>query len=236
MDIEAFFKISYGLYIISTFAGDRKNGYIGNTVFQVTADPPQMAVACNKNNFTGPMLHNSKFFSISVLKQNTRPDILGLFGYKSGRQVDKFERIHYKTGQTGVPIVLEDTIAWFECEKIQEVDLGTHILYVGKVLDNELLERDETPLTYAYYHEVKKGFAPKNAPTYVDQSKLKQDKPKPSGDITRYQCAACDYIYDPAQGDEANGIAPGTAFGDLPDGWFCPVCGATKKEFKPIQA
>ena len=47
----------------------------------------------------------------------------------------------------------------------------------------------------------------------------------------KYECGPCGYVYDPAEGDPDNGIAPGTAFEDLPEDWVCPVCGASKEEF-----
>jgi rubredoxin len=50
--------------------------------------------------------------------------------------------------------------------------------------------------------------------------------------MARYTCNICDYVYDPAVGDRDNGIAPGTAFEDLPDDWLCPVCGVAKDEFE----
>jgi rubredoxin len=49
--------------------------------------------------------------------------------------------------------------------------------------------------------------------------------------MKRYICEICGYIYDPAEGDSDGGIAPGTAFEDLPDNWVCPVCGVTKSQF-----
>jgi rubredoxin len=76
---------------------------------------------------------------------------------------------------------------------------------------------------------VKKGMAPKNAPTYIDKSKL--NKKVPDVKLARYQCPACGYIYDPAAGDPASNIKPGTAFEDLPDTWVCPLCGTEKADF-----
>lgn len=52
--------------------------------------------------------------------------------------------------------------------------------------------------------------------------------------MKKYKCDACDYIYDPAIGDPDSGIAPGTAFEDIPDDWSCPDCGVTKDDFTPI--
>jgi rubredoxin len=51
----------------------------------------------------------------------------------------------------------------------------------------------------------------------------------------KYQCLACSYVYDPAQGDPDNGVDPGTAFADLPDDWVCPDCGAPQDMFEPVE-
>jgi flavin reductase (DIM6/NTAB) family NADH-FMN oxidoreductase RutF len=228
MNFEAYFKITYGLYVVSSVSESKLNGYISNTVFQVTAEPARFAIACSKNNLTAEMIQNSQVFVISALQKETRPEIIGTFGYRSGRETEKFSLFRYKTGKTGAPILLDDTLAWFECEVVQTIDTGTHLLFIGNVVDGDLLDAAGEPLTYAYYREVKKGKAPKNAPTYLDAEKLKkagqaiQDK---------YYCTACGYIYDPALGDPDNGIPAGTRFEDLPDTWVCPVCGTEKADF-----
>jgi rubredoxin len=51
--------------------------------------------------------------------------------------------------------------------------------------------------------------------------------------MKKYVCSVCGYVYDPAEGDPDGGIAPGTAFENLPDSWVCPVCGAGKEDFEP---
>lgn len=53
--------------------------------------------------------------------------------------------------------------------------------------------------------------------------------------MKKYKCSVCGYVYDPAKGDPDNGIAPGTSFENLPDTWSCPVCGATKDMFEPVE-
>jgi rubredoxin len=55
-----------------------------------------------------------------------------------------------------------------------------------------------------------------------------------SDQIGRYQCQVCGHIYDPAKGEPTQGVAPGTAFEDLPDGWVCPVCASPKDMYAPI--
>ena len=52
--------------------------------------------------------------------------------------------------------------------------------------------------------------------------------------MDKYRCIICDYIYDPVLGDPANGVAPGTAFADIPDDWVCPVCGVDKTNFEVV--
>ncbi len=51
----------------------------------------------------------------------------------------------------------------------------------------------------------------------------------------KYRCILCSYVYDPAVGDPDNGVAPGTAFDDIPDTWVCPECGAGKDQFEPVE-
>jgi flavin reductase (DIM6/NTAB) family NADH-FMN oxidoreductase RutF/rubredoxin len=229
MNIEAYFKITYGLYVVSSVLDKKLNGYVSNTVFQVTAEPARFAIACSKNNYTAEMIQHSQIFAVSVLQKETRADIIGTFGYQTGKDTDKFSKFNFKKGKSGVPILLDDTLAWFECEVIQTVDAGSHLLFIGNVVDCDLVMKDGEPLTYAYYREVKKGKAPKNAPTYIDAEKLKQQLPVASA--AKYYCTACGYIYDPAVGDPEHGITPGTRFEDLPETWVCPVCGTEKVDF-----
>ncbi len=233
MNTKAFFKISYGLYIVSSGLGRKKSGYIANTAFQVTSQPPQIAVVCNKDNYTSNLINESKAFSISILKQDASSDLIGLFGYKSGKDIDKFSATSHITGSTGTPIVTVDTIVWFECRLVNQFDVGTHIIYIGEIINNDLLITDGEPLTYDYYRNVKKGKAPKNAPTYIKEV-VSETSEKPTSGGAKYQCLVCDHIYDPAEGDPDGGIAPGTAFVDIPDDWVCPVCGAEKSDFVMI--
>ena len=169
MDINTFSKLSYGVYIVSSGNKDRQNGFIATTVMQVTVEPVQIIVACNKNNFTANLIRESKVFSASVIKQEYKPTTLGTFGFRPGKDFDKFEHCkEFFFGEhTQTPIVTEDCLAWFECRLVDEFDVGTHVLFVGEVLDAQIIAENEQPLTYAYYHEVKKGVTSKNAPTFI---------------------------------------------------------------------
>jgi len=229
INLEAFFKISYGLYIVSAGSGSKKSGYISNAVFQVTAEPAQFAVCCSKNNYTASLISENKAFAISVLKQDTDQALISTFGYKSGKDVDKFSGVNFITGVTGAPIVTDGSLAWFECRVVQSVDVGTHLLFTAEILNTQLIE-DGEPLTYSYYREVRKGKAPKNAPTYIDTEKSQAKKT----DFEKYKCLLCGHIYDPAEGDTEGKISAGTKFEDIPDSWQCPICGADKGSFERI--
>jgi flavin reductase (DIM6/NTAB) family NADH-FMN oxidoreductase RutF/rubredoxin len=233
MNIEAFFKVSYGLYIIGAAYEGKRTGYVANTAFQVTAEPARFAISCSKDNYSIDIIRKSGAFSMSVLEKYESTEVIGLFGYKSTSNVDKFANTQYITGSTGSPIVVEKCIAWFECEIEQEVVLDTHVIFIGKMVANALLDEAKEPLTYSFFRDVRKGLAPKNAPTYVkkEQEAVPQveEETTAGGDI--YSCDLCGYEYDPAEGDPERGIPPGTAFEDLPDDWTCPVCDADKEDF-----
>jgi flavin reductase (DIM6/NTAB) family NADH-FMN oxidoreductase RutF/rubredoxin len=241
MKIEPFFKFTYGLYIVSSQYYGKKNGYVANTVFQVTAEPPQLAVSCSKDNFSSDIIDKSGKFSVSILHTEAPKDVIGTFGYKSGKDFEKFEKVEYFNGKTDIPVVTEGCVAWFECEVVQKLDVGSHIVFIGKVVDTGFTDSNKPPMTYAYFRENRKGKAPKNAPTYVDSLKTDKTTEETVGtkvsnvdENTKWECLVCGHIYDPAEGDPDSGIPPGTPFEQLPDDWVCPDCGAEKSEFIPL--
>ena len=224
MNHKALSRISYGLYVVSSVKENKINGQIANTVFQVAAEPPTIAVSINKQNLTHRFIEASRKFAISILSKETSMEFIGHFGFRSGREINKFEGVNYKVGNTGVPIVLDNSIAYLEMEVIKEADAGTHTIFIGKAVGAEVL-KDEEPMTYAYYHGVKRGKAPKTAPTYIKEDEEEVSK------RGSYKCTVCGYVYDPQKGDPDSGIEPGTPFDKLPDDWVCPVCGARKDKF-----
>jgi len=228
MNIKTLYKVSYGLYVVGSVKNEKYNGQIANTVFQITSEPPTIAVSINKSNLTHEFIKESKVFAVSILSKETPMRFIGHFGFKSGRDTDKFKDVKYKSGITGAPVVLEYTIAYLETEVTNMVDVGTHTIFIGKVVDAEILGTGE-PMTYAYYHEVKKGKSPKTAPTYIKEENKKETK-----GVKKYRCKVCGYVYDPEKGDPDSGIVPGTPFDKLPDDWVCPMCGAGKEEFEEI--
>ena len=239
MNPEVFYTLSYGLFIVSTKHNNKKNGYVANTVFQVTAGPSQVAISCNKDNYTASLIRESGFFSVSVLAQDASKELIGRFGYKSGTALDKFEETAFFETPEGIPVVTEDCVSWFTCKVVKTVDVGTHLLFVGEVLAGDFIAKDKTPLTYDYYRKARHGRSPKNAPTYVkpegQEEQIPESAQTASSSGQKWICQVCDHIYDPAEGDPDSGIPPGTAFEDLPDDWACPVCGAAKEDFEPYE-
>lgn len=155
--------ITYGLYIVTSFDGEKKNGMIVNTVFQVTAEPARMAISVNKNSLTHEMIAKSNVFAAMPLEQDTPLPFIGTFGFRTGRTFDKFARVPYKTGFLGCPVVTEHTLSYMEVEVRQSVDVGTHTLFIGEVKDAGVIRPKGTALTYAYYHDVIKGKTPAGA-------------------------------------------------------------------------
>ena len=225
MNLKALHNISYGLYVVSSKKGDRLNGQIANTVIQVTSEPPNVAVCINKQNLTHEFITESKAFTASMLSQDTPLSFIGHFGFKSGRELDKFKDVNYRLGESKAPIVLDHTLAYVEAKVISQVDVGTHTIFIGGLVGADVLKEGE-PMTYAYYHQVKRGTTPKTAPSYIEERKEVASK------MAKYRCTVCGYVYDPEVGDPDGDIKSGTPFEEIPDTWVCPVCGASKDQFE----
>jgi rubredoxin/flavin reductase (DIM6/NTAB) family NADH-FMN oxidoreductase RutF len=233
MNAKALYKISYGLYVVSSKLDDKNfNAQISNTVFQVTSEPKKIALAINKQNLTYEYLSKSRVVGISVLSEETPLGFIGRFGFKSGRDFNKFEGINYKIGITGAPLVLDNATAVIEGKIVDSFDLETHSLFIAEVVDSEIINENK-PMTYEYYHKIKQGFVPKTAPTYNEalHFKSESDKEKPR----KYKCKVCGYVYDPEKGDETQNVKPGTKFKELPENWKCPVCGVSKEYFEVME-
>lgn len=166
MDTRAFHKLSYGMYVVASGREGDCNAQIANTVFQITAEPPGMGISINKQNYTHEFLEKSGLFSVSVITEEADMLFIGRFGFRCGRDFPKLEGIKSMIGTTGVPIVTQNACAFIEGRIIRRLDCGTHTLFLGEVLNADILS-EAAPMTYAYYHLVKKGKSPKTAPTYT---------------------------------------------------------------------
>jgi flavin reductase (DIM6/NTAB) family NADH-FMN oxidoreductase RutF/rubredoxin len=234
LDLETLFKLNYGMCIVSSKKGDKFNGCIVNTVFQLTPEPPMVAASINRQCLTHEYITDSKVFTVSILSEEAPISFIGNFGFKSGRATDKFKGVNYKIGQTGVPIILDNTAAFLEAEVTESIDVITHTLFIAKIVACEALNEKAEPMTYNYYRIIKHGGTPKTAATYVKvkpKAKLKEG----GKNMQKYKCLMCGYVYDPAEGDPDNGVEAGTVFEDLPNDWVCPECGAGKDQFEPLE-
>lgn len=166
MNKNALRNLSYGVYIISVWDGNRPTGCTANSVMQITSDPPSIAVSINHNNYSNQCIAKTGKFVISVLAENTTPLIIGTFGFRSGKDINKFDTVQHEI-KDGMPVVKE-SCAYIVCEVINKMETDTHTVFLGKVLDADILS-DNEPMTYSYYHKVIKGKSPKNAPTYIDE-------------------------------------------------------------------
>ena len=172
MNLETLHKIGYGLYVVGSRKGDKLNGQMANTVFQVTSIPPTIATSISKTNLTHEFIQASKVFTVSVLSKETPLSFIGRFGFKSGRDMNKLDGVNYKIGITQAPVVMDNALAYMEAKVINEVDVGTHTIFIAELVAAEIVsEKKEEPMTYAYYHEVKRGTLPKAAPGYIEGEK-----------------------------------------------------------------
>lgn len=167
IDPKALFSLSYGLYIISTEYDGQKNGQIINAMIQVTSSPICVTICLHKDNFTTELLEKRGYFSASILDKEASMPFIGIFGFHTGRNFDKFGACkEWTIGENGVPRVTENCIAALEAKVISVTDIYTHKLFMAEVTFAEQI-RAGVPLTYADYHTIKKGKSPANAPSSV---------------------------------------------------------------------
>ncbi len=171
MNLFALQTLSYGVYLVSAMDGERPTGCIANCAMQITPDPPSVAVSISHDNFTNACMKKTGKFALSVLTEKTSPKLIGTFGFHSGRDTDKFAGTAYRM-IGGVPVA-SDACACALMQVIDTMETETHTIFLGKVLDAEIMN-DEPPMTYEYYHRVIKGKSPKNAPTHLKAISLPQ--------------------------------------------------------------
>lgn len=233
LDTSALFTLSYGLYTIGSFSGDRINAQIANAVFQITSKPARIAVAINRQELTNEFIKDSGYLSIGVLSQTADMPFIGHFGFKSGRDIDKFSTREHLLTPSGCPCPKEHILSWMELQVESEVEVDTHTLFIGRLV-NCMVTGEGIPMTYNYYQEVLRGRTPPTAPSFKAPQTVCDTQDISKEEETRmkkYVCNVCGYVYDPEVGDPDGGIAPGTAFEDIPDDWVCPVCGVGKDQF-----
>ncbi len=179
IDPTAFFNIGYGLYVVTTNDGKRDNGFICNTVTQLTSTPSRIAVTVNKNNYSCETISKTGVLNVSTLSNNAPFYIFEKFGFQSGKDVDKFEGFrHVHRSANGMLFLDKYANGYISAKVKDEIDLGTHKMFICDVTESAVLSKIET-MTYAYYHS--------------------NVKPKPDADKKGFICKVCGYIYE---GDE----------------------------------
>ncbi len=232
MDITPLFTITYGLYVIGTRSENKLNAQIANTVFQLTADPIKIAVSINKTELTHELISRTRKCSVGILSEDADLNFIGNFGFKSGRDADKFDGVPYTLTPSECALPKRNILGYIDLKIINDIDLDTHTLFIGEVTDCGITGRGK-PMTYSYYREVLCGKTPPTAPSYMPKSGETAEKSerKEEKRMKKYVCNICGYVYDPEKGDPDGGIEPGTAFEDIPEDWVCPVCGVGKDQF-----
>lgn len=183
MNKKTMYKLTYGLFVLTSFQDGRDSGCIINTAVQITSEPNRISIAVNKDNFTHDLVKSSGKFNISILSENADFDTFKRFGFQSGRTVDKFENYHScKRSENGLYYVTVGTNAYISATVEQTLDLGSHTLFIARVDDMETLS-DTPSATYGYY-----------------QSNIKPKPEKPqTGGKTVWRCSICGYIYEGAE-------------------------------------
>ncbi len=218
MDREIFKNISYGMYFVSSMFDGEMSGCVINTLCQITSNNPIISISLNKNNYTSEVIKKSRKFAVSIISVDTKKEVIGKFGYKSTRDLNKFEDSKHDV-ILDVPVVLEDICGYIISEVIEIVDCGSHDVILARVIDAKMIANNEA-MTYKYYQENLKGVSPRNAPTYVEEVD------NISNDASKYRCRLCGFIYDDSKEK--------VKFEELLDDWRCPLCGASKSMFEKI--
>jgi flavin reductase (DIM6/NTAB) family NADH-FMN oxidoreductase RutF len=165
MNNNVFRNLSYGVYIVSCSDNGRYTGCTVNSVMQITSNPAKIALSVNHDNYTNSCICNSKRFAISILSEKSLPLSIGMFGFRSGRDFDKFSQVPFRVIDD-LPII-DDACGYLICEVVDKLETHSHTIFIADVVNGDVLNSN-VPMTYAYYHNVIKGNSPKNAPTFVE--------------------------------------------------------------------
>ena len=179
MDKKALYKLSYGVFMLSTKDGETVNGCITNTCMQVANSPTRIAIAVINTNYTCDLIKKSGVFALSLLDETCSFELIKHFGFQSGREVNKFENLQMPVDVNGIPYMGWQACAVISGKVISSQDLGSHTLFIAEVVDAKLLN-DNAPLTYDDYQTKVK---PKPAPKAEDKK------------IVCWRCKICKYEY-----------------------------------------
>ncbi len=175
-DMTALFKLGYGLYVVTPNDSAKDNGFICNTIMQLTSTPARVAVTINKANYSHGTILNSGILNVNCLTEDTPFAVFQNYGFRSGKDCNKFEGISFRRSENGLAVLEENINAYISLKVEQYVDLDTHGMFICAVTDAEVIGADES-VTYAFYHA--------------------NIKPKPQAAKKKgFVCKICGYIHE----------------------------------------
>lgn len=175
-DLSALFKIGYGLYVVTSNDGKRDNGLVVNAVTQLTSTPNMVGVTINKDSYSHHVIKQTGKMNVNCLSVDAPFSVFENFGFRSGRNVDKFENETSLRSDNGLVFLDKYINAFISLKVEQYVDLGTHGMFVCSVGEARVISDRET-MTYTYY--------------------LENVKPKPQTDGKKgYVCKICGWVYE----------------------------------------
>lgn len=178
-DLTALFNIGYGLYVVTSNDGKKDNGLIVNTVTQVTNTPNRIAVTINKENYSHHVIKQTGIMNINCLSTDAPFAVFEAFGFKSGRNTDKFADCTPLRSDNGLVFLPRYINSFMSLKVEQYVDLDTHGMFICSITESRVISQTET-MTYTYYQN--------------------NVKPKPKTEGKKgYVCKICGYVYE---GDE----------------------------------
>ena len=223
IDRKAFRSLSSGLYLITAKAGDMRCGCVVNTLVQVASEPATLSVSLNKENATTAAVRQAGRFTASCLSEQADMQLIGTFGFHTSTELDKFAQHASARDEAGMPYVAEQCCAWFSAKVVSELDLGTHVLFVGEVQECAKVADAAAPMTYAFYHQVKGGKTPPKASSYLGEEQPAVASVQSNGDEqpkVAWRCTICGHM---------------EYVDELPDDFVCPVCGVGKEFFERVE-
>lgn len=175
-DMNALFKIGYGLYVVTSNDGKQNNGLIVNTVTQVSDNPNRIAVNINKANYSYHVIKQTGILNVNCLTVDAPFKVFENFGFQSGRNTDKFVNYPYILSDNGLPILTNYINASISLKVENYIDLDSHGMFICSVTEARVMNNKET-MTYEYYQ--------------------KNVKPKPDTDGKKgFVCNVCGYVYE----------------------------------------
>ncbi len=219
MNENVFRYLSYGVYVVGTMDDKRPVGCVANCAMQITVQPPTIAISINHENYTNHCIEETGKFSLCILSEKADPALIGVFGYTSSKENDKFLNVSYEL-KDEVP-VLKESCGYLICKVIDKLETSTHTVFLGEITDGDTFNESEKEMTYSYYHTVLKGKTPKNAPTYrAEESTPDSTEVGTETKTGKYVCTVCGYEY----------------IGEtLPPDYICPICRKGADKFKKVE-